>query len=322
MGNAPSALNAKISNQSGFQVRYCPEGVHFFDRRSGWNLLLEEVETATASWARAPRYMSIALTNACELSCPYCYAAKEPARQRADQVVQWAKELDANGGLGVGFGGGEPTLFPAFAELCQSVHSETNLAVTFTTHGHRFTEELVESLSGSVDFIRLSMDGVGSTYERLRGRSFDQFRSQLNLIRRTTGFGINMVLNSETISDLPDAADFAFSEGAQELLLLPETGVDGELTCDPKTLSRAANWVSENQARVRLATSDHAVAALGVPRLPIASSDGSFDFMHLDARGVLKFGAFERQGRQLEQGDSLLVAIEALRNTRSAPTHA
>ncbi|WP_432284202.1 radical SAM protein [Aminobacter sp. BA135] len=262
--------------------------------------------------------MSIALTNACELACPYCYAAKAPARNRADQVLEWTRELDIGGGLGVGFGGGEPSLFPGFADLCQQVHAGTGLAVTFTTHGHRFRPDLVSQLSGAVDFIRLSMDGIGPTYERLRGRSFAEFREKLVLVRETASFGINMVLNADTIGDLAHAATFAFSEGARELLLLPETEPDGRLSCDGATLERAAEWITANHEHVRLATSDHAVEALGVPRLPTAGADPSLDFMHIDAFGMLKFGAFERHGAKLEQGAALLPAIEALRAKRSA----
>lgn len=154
------------------KVRLSEAGVHIFDRISGLNVLLNEVKVPAGQVSRAPRYLSVALTNACELRCAYCYAPKHAAALDAGQVAAWAAELDAAGCLGVGFGGGEPTAYRGFARLCSQVARSTSMAVTFTTHGHRLTRELADSLRGSVHFARLSVNGVGATYERLRaGRS-------------------------------------------------------------------------------------------------------------------------------------------------------
>ncbi|MYV46701.1 radical SAM protein [Streptomyces sp. SID2888] len=107
-----------------------------------------------------------------ELHCAYCYAPKQAAALDREGVLAWAIELDAAGCLGVGFGDGEPTAYRRFAQLCSDIAQSTSMAVTFTTHGHRLTPELVESLREAVHFVRLSVDGVGATYERLRGRPF------------------------------------------------------------------------------------------------------------------------------------------------------
>ena len=122
-------------------------GVHFFDRRTGVNVLMDEILPSFEEWSPAPKYVSFALTNACELSCPYCYASKQPARLSGDAILKWAKELDEGGSFGLGLGGGEPTLFPGFAGLCKRLHEETDLAITMTTHGHRFDQALVKKLN-------------------------------------------------------------------------------------------------------------------------------------------------------------------------------
>ena len=109
-----------------------PNGVHLFDRRSGLNILLDELQSDEGEWAKAPRQVSVALTNVCDLHCAYCYAPKHKASLREDDVVTWLKEIDGAGCLGVGFGGGEPTLHPGFSEICRRVAEETQLAVTFT----------------------------------------------------------------------------------------------------------------------------------------------------------------------------------------------
>jgi MoaA/NifB/PqqE/SkfB family radical SAM enzyme len=165
--------------QSGFvelarpaaKVRRSRHGAHYFERTSGLNVLLDEVVFPSEQWHRAPRYVAIALTNACELRCPFCYAPKRAARLRGTDVLRWARELDAAGSLGLGFGGGEPTAHPELARLCKAIAEQTSLAVSVTTHGHRFDAALADQLRGAVHFIRISVDGLGATYEEIRGPS-------------------------------------------------------------------------------------------------------------------------------------------------------
>ena len=152
-------MQLKDRTQKTGKVRIGPAGIHFFDRSTGLNILIDEVRTHESAWSLAPRHVSIALTNACELSCPYCYAPKRPASLEFHLLKTWLKELDENGCLGVGFGGGEPTLYRQFPEICRFATKNTNLAVTFTTHGHNLDEQLLAELRGKVHFLRISMDG-------------------------------------------------------------------------------------------------------------------------------------------------------------------
>lgn len=297
------------------KLRYGYSGVHMFDRKSGLNVLMDEVSVPVDRWSAAPRYMSFALTNACELACSYCYASKAPARLSHDHIIAWAIDLDRNGCFGVGFGGGEPTLFPEFARLCREVHSSTALAITMTTHGHRFNDALVNNLTGFVEFIRLSMDGIDTTYTRLRGRPFAEFQEKLALVRATSRFGINYVVNPDTIADLPRAADFAFENGAEEFLLLPETGSGGTVSVGPEVIRQASKWVNENYQRCRLATSAHGGECLDAPML--LSRDvqhESYDFLHVDAFGNLKKSAFSNNGVALAAESSIIEGINKIRN--------
>lgn len=300
------------------KTRFGYTGIHAFDRGSGLNLLLDEVQVARERWSLAPRYMSFALTNACELSCPYCYASKDPAKLSLDNILRWSKELDENGCFGVGFGGGEPTLFPNFGTLCRSIHESTQLAVTFTTHGHRFNQKLSDELRGYVDFIRLSMDGIGSTYERLRGRSFTAFSEKMEIVRATSKFGVNIVINRDTLPELQDIVDFAVENGAREILLLPETNKDGTINLNSDQLSILSTWVGRNFRTSRLATSAHTIDCFEAPCLmKSVPRYASFDFMHLDAFGTLKKSAFDRVGIRLMPDDSIIGKIGQLREERS-----
>ena len=88
------------------------DGIHFFDRQTGVNVLFDEVSVPSDLLHVAPRFVSIALTNRCDLKCDFCYAPKNRHELSFEQLKLWLTELDRNGCLGVGFGGGEPTLHP------------------------------------------------------------------------------------------------------------------------------------------------------------------------------------------------------------------
>lgn len=287
-------------------------GVHLFDRTSGWNLLIDEILPAEHSWSVAPRSVSVALTNACELKCEYCYASKAPAMLQAELVTKWAKELDQAGSLAIGFGGGEPTNFKGFAALCQAIARDTAMAVTFTTHGHNLTDELCRELKSSVHFVRLSMDGVGRTYEKLRGRSFADFCSQLRFARSIASFGLNVVVNEDTVDDLDEIMTFAIAQGAQELLLLPEMPVRGRPGIDSKTQDRMTCWIKRSHGRLRCSISSLA-ATDGIPLAgPFPERDPLESYAHVDAHGVLKATSFDSHGIFIG-GGSIIDSLAELR---------
>ncbi|MGW6358740.1 radical SAM protein [Streptomyces sp. NPDC055092] len=296
------------------KIRLSAAGVHLFDRVSGMNVLLDEIPVPPDQFSRAPRYLSVALTNACELHCAYCYAPKHAAALDRERVLAWAVELDAAGCLGVGFGGGEPTAYRRFAQLCSDIAQSTSMAVTFTTHGHRLTPELVESLRGAVHFVRLSVDGVGATYERLRGRPFAAVAQAAALLRSLAPFGINAVINADTVDELDDLAEFADKVGASELLLLPEQPTAATPGISDADAQRLVEWAATAKNGVRLAISRTGLEA-ALPTAAAVPGERPLDaHMHVDAAGVLRPHAYAPTG--LSVGSSIMEAVQALREAR------
>lgn len=277
------------------KVRLGPCGVHIFNRRTGLNILVDEVRVRREFWALAPRQASIALTNACDLSCSYCYAPKSHAELNLEKLLTWLDELDANGCLGVGFGGGEPTLYRNFPEVCRHVTEKTGMAVTFTTHAHKVSAGLAEKLQGTVHFIRASMDGVGLTYESLRGRPFTAFRSHLEIIRQLAPFGINFVVNKNTLSDINRAVDFASEMGATEFLLLPEQRVRGVGGIDTETIQALRIWIDNYHGPIPL-TISQVGSDNGPIYVSVTNEKGLLAYAHIDAQGVLKRSSYDQQG--------------------------
>ncbi len=291
-------------------MRLGPSGIHLYNRASGLNILIDEFIPPKATWAAAPRQISIALTNACDLACSYCFAPKTRATLNFDRIVAWLDELDANGTIGVGFGGGEPTLYRRFVDLCAHASQNTGLAITFTTHGHHLDDELLAALKGNVHFVRISMDGIDSTYERLRRRPFKALRERLNAIREIMPFGINYVVNSDTLPDIDAAAAFAKETGASEFLLLPEQPVNGQGGITDATAEALRAWVRRYSGDMRLAVSE--TGAEGMPTCdPFRNETGLRAYAHVDAHGVLKHTSYDHKGVAIGP-DGIMSALDHL----------
>ena len=293
--------------------RICPNGVHLFDRLSGLNVLLDEFRPKEADCSTSPRQVSIALTNVCDLQCAYCYAPKHKASLHPDQVHGWLKELDTEGCLGIGFGGGEPTLHPDFVDICKRAAGETQLAVTFTTHGHHLTPQLVERLKGSIHFARISVDGVGGTYEKQRGKQFASLLRGMGAIATLSPFGINIVVNERTVAELDAVSELAQKVGASELLLLPQQATTAVASIDGVVGRVLQDWVTNYRGKVRLAVSEAGVA--GLPTCdPLPDERGLQAYAHIDASGILRASSYSPVGAKI--GDAgILSALKRLRNT-------
>jgi sulfatase maturation enzyme AslB (radical SAM superfamily) len=284
-----------VKSKNRLKIRVGPEGIHLFNRRTGINILLDEIKLPSKFWATAPRQVSVALTNLCDLNCPHCYAPKNTLTIKLDRLVKWLVDLDMNGCIGVGFGGGEPTLYPQLVELCSFVSKETNLAVTITTHAHRLSDKLLSDLKNNVNFIRVSMDGIGHTYEAIRHCSFDKLLERLMAIRNVVRFGINYVVNSRTIGDLSQAIQLASSLGASEFLLLPEELVGMGTGIDSESLKTLRKWVSQYRSNVPLEISEGHAEGFPICNLFEAETDLAA-FAHIDAAGILKRTSYDISG--------------------------
>ncbi|WP_218668531.1 radical SAM protein [Luteococcus japonicus] len=284
--------------------------MHLFDRQSGLNVLLDEVSLPEHAWSAAPRQVSIAVTNTCDLACPFCYAPKHRAFLEVSHLLSWMDELDHAGTFGVGFGGGEPTLYRHLPEVCAYAAENTGLAVTLTTHGHRWNADLASRLCGAVNLVRVSVDGVGSTYERLRGRSFALLRTSLDAIASDFQWGMNSVINQDTVRELDAIAALAAEHGASELLLLPEQPTVRTPGAGQETLRALETWVLSYTGSVPLATSGDAV--LGVPIANALPGEvGLRSYAHIDASATARTTSYSSSRVRIGE-DGVMAALKQL----------
>jgi MoaA/NifB/PqqE/SkfB family radical SAM enzyme len=292
------------------KIRSDENGVHLFNRNTGANLLIDELSVRRDRWSKAPRHVSFALTNICDLKCVYCYAPKDRSELQFDDLKKWIAEIDLGGSLGVGFGGGEPTLYPRFVELCSFVADRSHLAVSFSTHGHRITEPMAEQLKGNVHFIRVSVDGLWDTYEKLRGRSFTGLLTQIHLIRATAPFGINYVLNNDTLPNLKEAVVYWEQLGATEFLILPEIDHSGKFS--PEILQNLKSFLDGYAGKLPLRINENCSDGMPVAQ-PFHDSDPLRAYAFIDARGRLKSTSYQFGGTDIS-GKSLIDGLDLIRS--------
>lgn len=202
------------------KVRREARGIHLYDRVSGVHVLLDEFPQTEID--SGPTVLSVALTNACDLGCSFCYAPKSAHALRASDVTRWAKEFSISGTFEVAFGGGEPTLYPQLASVCREIWNETDLGISITTHGQHLQEKQVRDLTGAVSILRLSIDGPEPYYSSIRRRPLQRTLENIQKIDGRIPIGINTVVNRESLQHLDELKQIVLSTGAVDWLLLPE----------------------------------------------------------------------------------------------------
>lgn len=291
------------------KLRREARGLHFYDRSSGLHILLDESPIARESVDVGPAVTSIALTNACDLSCPFCYAPKSNHSLRTDHIISWCRELDALGTLEIAFGGGEPTLYRNLPGLCRVLWRETNLGISITTHGQHLTRELVDALTGVVSVVRISIDGPEPYYSSIRRRPLRQLMERLDYMRGKIPLGINTVVNIETLPHLDEMASIVQRVGAIDWLLLPEVR-DGQFTFDDSEWKTLDKWIGERRSEIDIRVSTEATEHL---TCPVLLENQIEDYAHISADGYLRRCSYVKGGIAL-QGSTVTAALRDLRN--------
>ena len=103
------------------------------------------------------------------------------------------------------------------------------MTATVTTNGTVLTERRLAQVQGLVDLIAISLDGVPSSHNQMRGspHAFESMSARLDLLRRAQiPFGFIFTLTLHNVHELAWVVDFADAQGAKLLQVHPleETG--------------------------------------------------------------------------------------------------
>ncbi|MDQ3338979.1 MAG: radical SAM protein [Myxococcota bacterium] len=192
--------------------------VLLFDRDTGINMLVTNDRTRALTRV-APRMLQVAVTNACDKTCAFCYRPLEAKNTWSfDELVQLARVCDDWGVLEIAFGGGEPTLFPRFAELLRVIWTETRMCPSFTTHGKRLDATFLRAIRGYYGQMQVSV------YDE------DDTRAIVDLlVTEHARFGLNYLVTPRRARQL-EADVLAFvARGVRDFLFLSYKGSDPAL---------------------------------------------------------------------------------------------
>src|SRR5512135_34132 len=148
----------------------------------GWEEEYRAYRRNWSEWARTqyvadyPLLVDLELSSVCNLRCPMCYTISPEFRKHVDAKIMdfglFTRVVDEIGGkvpaLRLSLRG-ESTVHPRFVDCVQYAKQRGIKEVSTLTHGGRLTLDFFAQIQeAGIDWITISIDGVGETYERIR----------------------------------------------------------------------------------------------------------------------------------------------------------
>ncbi|GEP98117.1 radical SAM protein [Chitinophaga cymbidii] len=294
------------------KLRFEPQGLHYYCRRSGLHILFDEVKIEKSAFSIAPRTISIAITDKCDFSCSYCYVNLKDKFLSKNDIIKYCKQLDKLGTFDVALGGGEPTLHPDIVSICREIWLETGMGISITTHGHHLNEKFIEEIKDYVSFVRISIDGPEPIYSQLRNKKLHDLLPKLRLLKGHVPFGINTVINKLTLPYLEDVKIMLIEYGAFELLLLPMLN-KGKFVLNENDWDVLNNWIERNYQVIPIRTSVDAEEFLKQPFL-FSGQKQETDYGFIGIDGKYRRNSFSNEGIRIDAYNSLeqmLLSINA-----------
>ncbi len=154
-------------------------GEKFAEYRRRWTATMQR-ETLPEATPPAPYYLSVGLTNVCNLSCFFCYRhSSSMAVNRASLPIDLVRSLMAEAGemgidsLDIG-GGGEVLTYPDLAHALELVANAGFKDVFLPTNGLLLKGDILGRVVESVTRINVSIDAASpETYRITRGGDYD-----------------------------------------------------------------------------------------------------------------------------------------------------
>lgn len=178
----------------------------------------------------------------CNMQCGFCFARFEDVKSVVlpkghlirDDALRVVEGLCGFGFEKINFAGGEPTLCPWLPDLI-GLAKARGLTTSIVTNGSRVTEEWLDSVAGTLDWIALSVDSVDpDTLKRIgwtqRGKepmSADDYRRVAESARRRGArLKVNTVVNRCNHEE--DMTAFILSVKPERWKLLQALRVEGQ----------------------------------------------------------------------------------------------
>lgn len=169
------------------------------NRGAGWE---DEYKSYREKWVRHaknqivgdfPLLVDIELSSVCNLKCPMCYTISADFKELVNtKRMDWnlfQKIIDEIGGKVPAIRlslRGEATLHRDFVKCIAYAKAHGIKEVSTLTHGGKLTLPFFKEIADAgIDWITISVDGVGETYEKIRGPlKFDDLLTKIKDIKK------------------------------------------------------------------------------------------------------------------------------------------
>ena len=180
------------------------------------------------------------LWKACNMRCKHCFATFQDIEPRflpkghlgREDCILVVESLSEAGFQKINFAGGEPTLCPWLPDLIRRA-KELGLITSIVTNGSRISEEWLESVKESLDWVALSIDSVNPDILLRTGRTTREGpmseQDYLRVVTLLRQFGVRLKVNTVVMrsnfrEDLTDFMMEALPERWKLLQVLPVSG--------------------------------------------------------------------------------------------------
>lgn len=170
------------------------------------------------------RMLYIQLMYRCNFSCQHCFHGellKANDSYPPAEVVDMLRHFRTNYDLAaVTFLGGEPLLYPAIVDVCRGAKT-LDLDVEICTNGHSGFMRQFESVAPYLDKVRISLEGLEATNDRIRQRGSFKSAAQTIKVARQHGIavGATMTVTAANLDEVVPLAQLLEQLGVQELKL-------------------------------------------------------------------------------------------------------
>ncbi len=164
------------------------------------------------------------LTNACNLYCKHCYSSANQDRTdelSEEEVYELIPKLKDVGVRFAILSGGEPLLREDLFRIARRL-KEHGINTYLSTNGLLVSEENLDEIKNSFDYVGISIDGEPEIHDVFRGKrgSFERSLSSLRLlIKSGVRVGLRFTLTSLTWRSLPFIFRLVEEEGIPKLYI-------------------------------------------------------------------------------------------------------
>lgn len=247
---------------------------------------------------RKIRMLYLQLLYRCNFECGHCFHGKRLQHADAFAAEQAVSLLtlmrEQYGTEAVTLLGGEPFVYKDLAQVVRHAKEELGQRVEICTNGYRIERRLTE-IAPHLDLLRVSLEGIGSTNDRIRkAGSYQSALEALALARRLgVPTGVTTTVTSQNINEVLPLARTLTRFGVRQLKLhhLRAVGNAAEhpelLVTDPSAYSRLRKELQTAELSIEVIV-DEDLSEHGAPEICApADGRGEIERIEADPRGAL-----------------------------------